>query len=176
MVVVLRKERKSRLSAMIDQAGGISVGVALAQARANLETLQAQSQVILRDRVAELAALKAPAPADPDAHRVLDHVYDLASAVIDAAGPFELVDLCAVAAGLCDLIDAAPEDRPFDWRIVTVHAQSMQLIMSLPPEAVAERAQVLDSLKQVMAKKIPAVPGEKEDGEEPDADPTGDPA
>ncbi|QTC92365.1 chemotaxis protein CheE [Brevundimonas goettingensis] len=160
MVVVLRKERKSRLSAMIDQAGGISVGVALAQARAHLETLQAQSQAIVGERVAELAALKPPAPDAPDARQVLEHVYDLASAVIDAAGPFELIDLCAVAAGLCDLIDAAAEDRPFDWRIVTVHAQSMQLILSLPPEAVAERAQVLDSLKQVMAKKIPAAPGE----------------
>jgi hypothetical protein len=162
MVVVLRKERKSRLSTMIDQAGGISVGVALAQARAHLETLQAESQAIVGERVAELAALKAPDPASPEIRQVLERVYDLASAVIDAAGPFELIDLCAVAAGLCDLIDAAPEDRPFDWRIVTVHAQSMQLIMSLPPEAVEERAQVLDSLKQVLAKKIPAVPGEDE--------------
>lgn len=65
MVVVLRKERKSRLSAMIDQAGGISVGVALAQARAHLETLQAQSQAIVGERVAELAALKPPPPTRP---------------------------------------------------------------------------------------------------------------
>jgi hypothetical protein len=169
MVVVLRKERKSRLSAMIDQAGGISVGIALAQARANLETLQAQSQTILLERIAELAALKAPDRADPEARSVLDRAYDLASAVIDAAGPFELVDLCTVAAGLCDLIDAAPADRPFDWRIVTVHAQSLQLIMSLPPEAVEERAQVLDSLKQVMTRKIPAVQGG--DGEDAGTDP-----
>jgi len=165
MVVVLRKERKSRLSAMIDQAGGISVGVALAQARANLDTLQAQAHAIVGARIAELTALTPPAPADPSARQTLDRVYDLASAIIDAAGPFELIDLCAVAAGLCDLIDAAPGDRPFDWRIVTVHAQSMQLIMSLSPEAVAERAQVLDSLQQVMAKKIPALQGEEVEDE-----------
>jgi hypothetical protein len=170
MVVVLRKERKSRLSAMIDQAGGISVGVALAQARAHLETLQAEAHAIVGARIAELVALRPPAPADPDARQTLERVYDLASAIIDAAGPFELIDLCAVAAGLCDLIDAAPEDRPFDWRIVTVHAQSMQLIMSLPPEAVDERAQVLDSLKQVLTKKIPAAAGEDAD-EDPVADP-----
>jgi hypothetical protein len=170
MVVVLRKERKSRLTAMIDQPGGVSVGVALAQAKANLEALQAQSQAILAARIAELAALKAPDRADPEIRRVLQQAYDLSSAVIDAAGPFELIDLCTVAAGLCDLIDAAPEDRPFDWRIVTVHAQSMQLIMSLPPEAVEERAQVLDSLKQVMAKKIPAIQAADEDGEVTPAD------
>jgi hypothetical protein len=171
MVVVLRKERRSRLTAMIDQPGGVSVGIALAQAKANLEALQAQSQAILVARVAELAALTAPDRADPEAvRRAMEKAYDVSSAVIDAAGPFELIDLCTVAAGLCDLIDAAPDDRPFDWRIVTVHAQSMQLIMSLPPEAVEARAQVLDSLKQVLAKKIPAHQGDVADTA-PSADP-----
>ena len=61
-----------------------------------------------------------------------------------------------MAAGLCDLIDGAARDRRFDWRIVTVHAQSMQLVMSLPPEALETRAQVLDSLKTMLEKKIPA--------------------
>ncbi len=175
MVVVLRKERKSRLSAMIDQPGGVSVGVALAQARANLETLQAQSQTIVAERVAMLAALPEPDRDVANAVRAgMENAYEIASAVIDAAGPFELFDLCAVAAGLCDLIDAAQDPQRFDWRIVTVHAQSMQLIMSLPPEAVAERAQVLDSLKQVIAKKIPGAEGAAEDGAEDEA--SADPA
>ena len=155
MGVVLWQQRKSRLSAMIDQPGGCSVGVALAQAKSNLETMQAKSLGIIGERIAELAALPAPAIGDPDAGRSLARAYHLSSAVIDAAGPFELDDLCTVAAGLCDLIDAAPATWPFDWRIVTVHAQSMQLIMSLPPEAIDARIQVLDSLKQVLAKKIP---------------------
>jgi hypothetical protein len=146
---------------MIDKPGGLSVGVALAQARANLDTLQSKSQGIIVERIAELAALAAPAASDPDGQQRLTQAYHLSSAVIDAAGPFELYDLCAVAAGLCDLIDAAPADRPFDWRIVTVHAQSMQLILTLPPEAVDARAQVMASLKQVLDKKIP---GEAQSG------------
>ena len=155
MTVVLRQQRKSRLSAMLDNPGGVSVGIAIAQAPANLDTLQTKSQAIVAKRIAELAILEAPAAGDPDSDRLLAHAYNLASAVIDAAGPFELYDLCAVAAGLCDLIDAAPADRPFDWRIVTVHAQSMQLILTLPPEAVDARSEVLASLKQVLEKKIP---------------------
>ena len=158
MTVVLRQQRRSRLSTMIDQAGGLSVGVALAQAHANLGTLQARSQTIVAERIAELARLGAPLVDDPDADRRLAHAYHLSSAVIDAAGPFEMHDLCAIAAGLCDLIDAAAPDRPFDWRVITVHAQSMQLILTLPPEALEDRAQVLDSLKQVMAKKLPVDP------------------
>lgn len=155
MAVVLTHQRKSRLSEMIDQPGGFSVGVALAQAKTNLAALQSRSQGIVAERIAELAHLTEPAPGDPDAARQLTQVYHLASAVIDAAHPFELDDLCTVAAGLCDLIDAAPAGKPFDWRIVTVHAQSMQLILSLPPEAMDARAQVMDSLRLVLAKKIP---------------------
>ena len=156
MTVVMWQQRKSRLSSMIDQPGGLSIGIALAQARANLEPLQSRSQTIVTERIAELMALPAPGPGDTDLTLRLAHAYHLSSAVIDAAGPFALIDLCTVAAGLCDLVDAAPADRPFDWRIVTVHAQSMQLILSLPSEAVDARAQVLDSLRQVLAKKIPA--------------------
>src|SRR5690606_24695989 len=107
MSAVLWQQRKSRLSTMIDQPGGVSVGVALAQARENLGALQARSQVIVAERIAELAALAAPARDDPDGHRRLAQAYGLSSAIIDAAGPFELHDLCTIAAGLCDLIDAA---------------------------------------------------------------------
>lgn len=160
MTVVLRQMRKSRLSTLIDQPGGVSVGMALTQARENLAKLQVQSQSIVKDAIAELAALKPPAVDDPDGERIVGQAYSLSSGVIDAAGPFEMDDLCAIASGLCDLIDAAPSDRPFDWRIVTVHAQSMQLIMSLPTEAVEARTQVLNSLQLVLMKKIPAKPAE----------------
>lgn len=155
MSVVLWHPRKSRLSTLIDQPGGLSVGVALTQARANLEVLKAESQAIVAARIAELVALRAPAPDSADPMQVLAQAYHLSSAVIDAAGPFERHDLCTAAAGLCDLIDAAPTDHPFDWRVVTVHAQALQLILHLPPEADQARAEVLDNLRLVLEKKIP---------------------
>jgi len=153
MSVVTWHPRKSRLSTLIDQPGGLSVGLALTQARANLAALQAESQAIVAARIADLVAL--PAPTADTAQQALAEAYHLSSAVIDAAGPFERDDLCTAAAGLCDLIDAAPADRPFDWRIVTVHAQALQLILNLPPEASRERAEVLDNLRLVLEKKIP---------------------
>ncbi|MDB5421033.1 MAG: chemotaxis protein CheE [Brevundimonas sp.] len=160
MTVVVTIPRKSRLSAMIDKPGGVSVGVALIQARENLEALQFRSLKIVADRIAELARLTPPTADEPDPLGRRLQAYGLANAVIDAAHPFERDDLCAVAAGLCDLIDAAPAGRPFDWRIVTVHAQAMQLILSLPPEAADIRAEILASLGQVLAKKIPAQPAD----------------
>jgi hypothetical protein len=161
MSVVITIPRKSRLSTLIDKPGGVSVGVALEQAHSNLETLHLRSLKIVADRIAELVKLAPPASDDPDPQARCQQAYDIANAVIDAAHPFERDDLCAVAAGLCDLIDAAPEGRPFDWRVVTVHAQALRLLLTLPYEAADARAKVLDSLKDVLKAKVPGA-GEPE--------------
>lgn len=156
MTVITHNKRRSRLTKLIDQPGGISVGVAIAQAQANLQALQEKSLSVIAHHINELSAL-VPAEGDQAAYR-LEQAYQASSAVIDAAGPFNMTDLCSAAAGLCDLIDAASKDRPFDWRIVTVHAQAMRLLMSLPADQHAARTQVLDSLKDVLRHKLPSEP------------------
>ena len=156
MTAVMWKPRTSRLSTIIDQAGGLSVGVAMAQARANLDGLKAESQAIVAERVARLAALRPP-PAGQDAILPLNEAYEIGNAIIDAAGPFDRDDLCKAAAGLCDLIDAATPGVPFDWRIVTVHAQALQLILGLPEDANETRTEVLTNLHRMVARKIPVV-------------------
>ena len=152
---VFWQPRRSRISTLIDEPGGLSVGVALIQARSHLHALQTQSQEIVSTRIAELASLKEPGPGHPHPRQVLAEAYRLSSAVIDAASPFERVDLCTAASGLCDLIDAAPVDALFDWRIVTVHARALRLIAGLPPEADAERAEVLANLRLVLENRTP---------------------
>lgn len=155
MTAVMWKPRTSRLSAIIDQPGGLSVGVAMAQARANLDNLKAESQAIVAERIARLAALRPP-PEGQDPILQLNEAYEIGSAIIDAAGPFDRDDLCRAAAGLCDLIDAAVPGAPFDWRIVTVHAQALQLILGLPEDADEARTEILTNLHQMVARKIPA--------------------
>lgn len=148
MTVITHRRSKSRLATMIDQAGGISVGTALARAQDNLESLREQAMERIRESVAELSDL--PAPAGPDATRDgLLKAYQASSSIIDAAGPFELDDLCAASANLCDLIDVA-EDGQLDWRIVSVHARALQLLIGLPAHAQAEREAVLENLRQVL--------------------------
>jgi hypothetical protein len=154
MTVITHNRRRSRLSTLIDQPGGVSVGIALAQAKANLAEMEARSRAVIEEQVSALAALQ-PVTSTEDVSRLLDQAYDHSSAVIDAAGPFDLKDLCAAAANLCDLIDAAPEDKAFDWRIVTVHAQALRLLLTLPAEAAEAREQVLASLKDVLKAKVP---------------------
>lgn len=153
MSVVRTIPRKSRLSTLIDQAGGLSIGVAKRQAAANLHVMKPRALEIIGERVAALTALSPPAtPSDVLPARI--EAYRLSGEIIDAAGMFEMRDLCAAAKGLCDLLDAAGEEGRFDWRIVTVHAQSLRLLMSLPDDAKAEREAVTEHLRQVLTHKL----------------------
>lgn len=156
MTAVMWKSRVSRLSTIIDTPGGLSVGVAMAQARANLDGLKTESQSIVAERIASLAALRPP-PEGRDLILGLNEAYEIGTAIIDAAGPFDRDDLCKAAAGLCDLIDAAEPGKPFDWRIVTVHAQALQLILGLPDDANEARTEILANLHQMVARKVPVV-------------------
>ncbi|WP_332660659.1 chemotaxis protein CheE [Brevundimonas sp.] len=154
MAVITHARKKSNLSRMIDSPGGVSVGVALAQARANIEAKRAEAMAVVETQIAALEAVTPPTGLEDQAFR-LNEAYGAANAVIDAASPFELLDLCSAASGLCDLIDGAPADKAFDWRIVTVHARSLRLLQTLPIEETAARATVLDSLRMVSRRKLP---------------------
>jgi len=154
MTVITHARGKSGLSRMIDSPGGVSVGVALAQARANIESKRAEAMAIVDVQIAALESVVPPLSLDDQGFR-LTEAYRAANAVIDAASPFELLDLCGAASGLCDLIDGAPADETFDWRIVTVHARSLRLLQTLPVEETEARSTVLDSLKMVADRKLP---------------------
>lgn len=153
MTVITHARRKSNLSQMIDKPGGVSIGVALTQARANIEAKRAEAAGVVDAQIAALEAIAAPTSPAELAVR-LEEVYHAANAVIDAASPFELDDLCKGAAGLCDVIDAAQPGQPFDWRIVTVHARSLRLLQTLPVEEIDARNQVLESLRQILLRKV----------------------
>ncbi len=153
MTVITHAQRKSRLAKMIDAPGGISVMTALAQAKANLEPLRERSLEEIAGQVAILAAVQPPGPTE-DPQLRLQQLYRTANAVIDAAGPFELEEICAAAAGLCDLIDAATDERPFDWRVPPVFAGSLSLMLSLPDTAREERAKIRAGLVDLVTRKL----------------------
>lgn len=153
MTVITHPRRKSNLARMIDSAGGVSVGVALTRARANIEAMRAQALTVIDVQIGVLEAVSASTGPEDTPSR-LDQAYYAATALIDAAGPFDLFDLCRAAAGLCDLIGASDPQAAFDWRIVTVHARSLRLLQTLPPEAVEERGRILQSLGEVIERKL----------------------
>ena len=153
MTVVTHPRRKSNLAKMIDSAGGVSVGAALARARANIEALRGRAMAIVDVQISALETTPESVGPEHTPAR-LQQVYRDATALIDAAGPFELHDLCEAAGGLCDLIGAVRPGETFDWRIVSVHARSLRLLHNLPDEAVEERARILQGLSEVIERKL----------------------
>ncbi|RZJ41701.1 MAG: chemotaxis protein CheE [Brevundimonas sp.] len=152
MTVITHNRRKSRLSKIIDEAGGVSIGTALIQAQANLEALKPRSLVEVGERIVELGAIVPPTAPEQEM-AVLGSAYRAANAIIDSAGPFDMDDIRVVALGLCDLIDAATPERPFDWRVLPVYAQSLQLLLALPEDADA-RARVRQGLDLMVHRKL----------------------
>ena len=153
MTVITHARRKSRLARMIDSPGGISVGVALTRARDNIDKLRGKALEEVTRHIGELAALQQPSTLDEKAES-LRRIYQSANHVIDAASPFGLEELCAVAVSLCDMVDRAAGETGFDWRILSVHIQSLQLLNTLPAEAVEQRAAVTAQLAAMVAKKF----------------------
>ena len=153
MTVITHSRRKSRLATMIDSAGGVTVGVALTRARDNIDKLRGKALKEVTRHIGELAALQQPSTLDEKAES-LRRIYQSANHVIDAASPFGLEELCAVAVSLCDMVDRAAGETRFDWRILSVHIQSLQLLNTLPAEAVEQRAAVTAQLAAMVAKKF----------------------
>lgn len=136
----------SRLGQMMDLAGGVTAEKALSQAEANLQPLRTAAMNHIAGHVAELAKLDG---CDAD----LDRVYFLGSAIIDCASLFDQGEICAVAAGLCDLVQDASTDRPFDWRMPALHARTLKLLLSLPRHALEQRLKLRDQIAAVVAHK-----------------------
>lgn len=153
MTVITHARRKSRLAAMIDSAGGIAVGVALTRARANIAALRPQGLEEIARQIEALGSI-AP-PTDPEARPLALHqLYQAANHIIDAAAPFDLEEICAVAVSLCDVADRVSGEAAPDWRIIEVHIQALRLLNTLPPEAAAERAEVTSQLARMVARKF----------------------
>lgn len=133
MTTVTRIRRKSRLSSLIDRAGGISVGVALKQAARNLAPMKSQALEVVANLAGQLEALSPPSPEQTPER--LEEVYAIGLGILDAIGPFEMPRLHRVAWGLCDLVDRYDPTRPFDWRVVEVHIRALRLFLSMGPDA-----------------------------------------
>jgi hypothetical protein len=153
LTVITHPRRKSNLAKMIDSAGGLSIGVAVAQARANIEAMRARALTVIDAGISALETVPTPTGLEDQSAR-LDEAYRATTTLIDAAGPFELFDLCHAASGLCDLLGAVDPEEAFDWRIITVHARSLRLLQALPMEAAEERARILHSLSEVIERKL----------------------
>lgn len=141
--------RRSRLSKLVNQPGGVTVGKALADAAVQTEEFRAEAMAVVAAALDELDAVVAAPPAADGAQAWLERVYFLATRISDTAGPFGYEDLCAAAFSLCELADRQQRGQGLDLPPLKVHAAALRLLLSgdQPPAA---RKAVLAGLSQVV--------------------------
>ncbi len=150
MSVVKWIRKKSRLSQLIGQPGGVTVRSALAGAEENLSALRDDCIAAVVEAVTSLEQLMETEPADPIAW--LEEAYRLSSSILDAAGPFGLDDVAAAAFSLCDLADRLANAGRLEKEWVAVHVRSLRLLLQLPADAAEGRREVLAGLERVTAR------------------------
>jgi len=141
--------RRSRLSKLVNQPGGVTVGKALAEAAVHTEEFRAEAMTVVAAALDELDGVVGAPPSPDEVPAWLQRVYFLATRISDTAGPFGYEDLCAAAFSLCELADRQQRGRALDLPPLKVHAASLRLLLSgdQPPEA---RKAVLAGLSQVV--------------------------
>ena len=146
--------KKSRLSKLINEPGGTTIGKALVDAAKGLEPFRAESLAAVGEAIAALESKAAAHELNKDS---LDEIYDLSAAINKAAGPFELKDICRAAFSLCDLTDRLKELNTFMIEPVRVHTHALRLLFSNPDLPAEAKEQLLSGLDRVL-NRIPASP------------------
>lgn len=150
MSVVKWIRKKSRLSQMIGQPGGVTVRNALARAEENLAEMRDDCLTAVVEAVTSLERMLEAEVTDPNAW--LEEVYRLSSSALDAVGPFGLEDVATAAFSLCELADRLQSAGRCEKPWVEVHVRALRLLLQLPPEAVEGRRELLAGLERVLAK------------------------
>lgn len=143
--------RRSKLSRLVNQPGGISVAAALAEAAEQTKEFRAEAEAIIQATFDELDTVLAAPPAGQDSEAWLEKVYFLATRVSDTAGPFGFEDMCAASLSLCELADRQKRSWTLDLPPLKVHAAALRLLFSNDQPAGAGKA-ILQGLAQVVDK------------------------
>lgn len=141
--------RRSRLSKLVNQPGGVTVGKALAEAAVQTEEFRAEAMAVVAAALDELDGAVAAPPVAADRQAWLERIYFLATRVSDTAGPFGYEDLCAAAFSLCELADRQQRAPALDLPPLKVHAAALRLLLSGDQPSAARKA-VLAGLSQVV--------------------------
>ena len=142
--------RRSRLSKLVNQPGGVTVGKALAEAARHTAEFRVEAMAVVAAALDELDGVVAAPPAADGRQAWLQRISFLATRISDTAGPFGYEDLCAAAFSLCELADRQQRGQGLDLPPLKVHAAALRLLLSGDQPPPAARKAVLAGLSQVV--------------------------
>ena len=141
---------KSRLSKIIKQPGGTTVGGALKDAKRNVQKLRLECVIEIDAKLGQIQrqfGQAAQRPADAE----IDEFYRLSNDIVATAGLFDLGELGEAAFSLCELLDRLRGSEQWDWPAVEVHLSALTLLRRATPDA-PENQPVLEGLRKLTAR------------------------
>jgi hypothetical protein len=142
-----------RLSAKINQPGGLTEEEAIEAATANLETLRGRTEHELDVTLQQIRSIghAIGKPPDPAAVREL---YSLSNTVVGIAGVYGMTGLSAVAYSLCDLVDRLRTTKTWNAPAVQIHLDSLLLMQGDGPGK--EQEWVIQQALRRLLDRVPA--------------------
>jgi hypothetical protein len=142
-----------RLSAKINQPGGLTEEEAIEAATANLESLRGRTEHELDVTLQQIRIIghALQVPPDPEAVRAL---YSLSNSVVGIAGVYGMSGLSAVAYSLCDLVDRLRTAKTWSAPAVRIHVDSLLLMQGDGPGK--EQEVVIQQALRKLLDRVPA--------------------
>lgn len=138
----------NRLARVVSMPGGKRLIDAIADADANLLTIE---EPCLEALDATLARIRLVASQDAPDDDALEDIYQRANEALGLAGLFGLPDLGKAAYSLCELIDSRAEGKGCSPQALAVHVDSLRLLRAGDAIPAAERDKILAGLSAVVA-------------------------
>jgi hypothetical protein len=148
MSAVMWVTQKSRLSRLIDDAGGMTVGTALAEADTLTQSMREAALQAVVEGLGDLEGLVGAGPEEGEETRWLERIYGLAYGLLELAGPFGLEDMCAAAYSLCALADGQRRQRRLNAEPIRLHVAALRLL-TRDGESDETRKEVLAGLAHI---------------------------
>lgn len=143
------------LSRQLFEPGGRTIRTALETANAELEAHREPVLATITETLDMLDAVAAKAAPDSGAR-----IYQLASAIVDLGGFFDMGPMHEAAYSLCDISDRMNTAGTWHWPSVAVHLQAMRLILNSGCRESRESDALLEGLhsvsQHVVAAEVPA--------------------
>lgn len=146
---------ENQLAKVVKTPGGKTVDEHVKAAEVRIEGVRDVTLAALIEKAEVLAGIAAAGRkgADPKA---FDSIYDLSNAIFGLAGAFGLKALAEAAFSLCDLADSFRSGDKPNWPAIDVHVDGIRLLASLGDKAEVAAEPVLDGLRRVRARVLPA--------------------
>lgn len=146
---------ENQLAKVVRPTGGKTMSEHVKAAEVRIENQREITLASLIEKAEAMAAIAAVGRKGGDP-KAFDRIYDLSNAIFGLAGAFGLKGLAEAAFSLCDLADGFRSGEAANWPSIDVHVDGIRLLATLGEKGEGAADTILEGLRRVRARVLPA--------------------